>query len=74
MPRLSLLGCKEWPGKGRGPSLQRGWNEHRQVTSRCAEPVRRGRARAGAGSGHTWAHTCRGLGRPELPETSVWGA
>ena len=27
------------------------------------------------GPGHTWAHVlCRGLGRPELPENSVWGA
>lgn len=46
MPRLSLLECKEWPGKGTGPSLQRGWTECQQVTGRCAEPVRPERAGA----------------------------
>ena len=46
MPRLSLLECKEWPGKGTGPSLQRGRTECQQVTGRCAEPVRPERAGA----------------------------
>ena len=52
MPRLSLLGCKEYPGKDMGPSLQRGQTESQHVAGRCAEPVRPGRA----GPGWTWSH------------------